>query len=129
MPKANDCNTTNRRAFLTTMAAAVPAVVAGAPIAAAALADSPARAKPEISLKDGIDYFANMMLMVPISAIAENDQFVVYTVRVPREALLGSDPYPCPALGDEKFGCCGLPGGSDSTVDGARARPVGVRPL
>jgi hypothetical protein len=128
MPKANEVNITSRRSFVTTMAMAVAVpTVAGAPMAAAP-ADQPARTKPEISLKDGIDYFANMMLMVPISAIAENDQFVVYTVRVPREALLGSDPYPCPALGDEKFGCCGLPGGSDSTVDGARARPVGVRP-
>jgi hypothetical protein len=43
------------------------------------------------------------MLQVNIAAIAENDQHVLYTVRVPREALLGSDPYPCPAMGDEKF--------------------------
>jgi hypothetical protein len=100
MPEAEKLNTTSRRAFLSTMAVAVPAVVAGAPIAAAALADPPAQAK---SMKDGMDWLANVMLSFPISGVAENDEFVVYSVRVPREAFLGSDPYPCPQLGDEKF--------------------------
>jgi hypothetical protein len=42
------------------------------------------------------------LLQVNISAIAENDQYVLYTVRVPRESL-GENPYPCPGLADEKF--------------------------
>jgi hypothetical protein len=74
---------------------------AGPPKAAAALADPPAGLKAEMSLKEAIDYFGNMMLEVNISAIAENDQHVLYTVRVPRESL-GPDPYPC-GLADEKF--------------------------
>jgi hypothetical protein len=50
-----------------------------------------------------IDLFANLLLQVHLSEIAENDHHVLYTVRVPREALLGSDPYPTPGLADEKF--------------------------
>jgi hypothetical protein len=50
-----------------------------------------------------MDRLCDEMLTVPLAAIAEGDQHVLYTVRVPREALLGSDPYPCPAMDDEKF--------------------------
>jgi hypothetical protein len=40
--------------------------------------------------------------VVNISAIAENDHYVLYAVRVPREAL-GPDPYPS-GMADDKFG-------------------------
>jgi hypothetical protein len=104
MPKAKEFNTTNRRAFLSTMAVAVPAVVVGAPMAAA-LADYPAGAKADRDPRAAIDQFANALLMVNVAAIAENDQHVVYSVRVPREAL-GSDPHRLlgARLADDKFG-------------------------
>jgi len=103
MPQAEKLNTTNRRTLLATLAAAVPAVIVGAPIAAAALADQPTPAKPEMSFKDGHDWLAEVMLSVPIAAVAQNDSHVVYSVRVPLEALLGRYPYPCPAMANEKF--------------------------
>jgi hypothetical protein len=100
MPKADEFNTTNRRAFLS-MAVAVPAVVAGLAPAAAALADHPAGAKADP--RATIDQVANELLKVNIAAIAENDQHVVYSVRVPREALV-PDPYRLGGLNDDKFG-------------------------
>jgi hypothetical protein len=102
MPQTEKLDTTSRRSLLATLAAAVPAAVAGAPMAAAALADQPAQAKPEINLMDGANWLANAMLTVNIAAIGQDDKHILYTVRVPREALLGSDPYPY-GLTDERF--------------------------
>jgi len=103
MVKAAQSNTTSRRDFLSTIAVAIPTVVVGAPMAAAALVDQPARAKEGTSPREAIDYFANMLLTVDISAIAEDDQYVLYTVRVPREALGAADPYPYPGLADREL--------------------------
>lgn len=100
MSKAKKQNITNRRTLLT-MAAAVPAVIAGAPMATAALADRPAKAAfdPRVLL----ELLAEQDLTVNISTAAENDQYVVYSVRVPREASLDHDHLV--ALGDDaKFG-------------------------
>ena len=103
MPKAGKLNIENRRSVLATSAAAVPAVVTGAPMAAAALADRPAQAKPQINYQDGIDWLKNAMISVPLCHLAENDEHILYSVRVPRAAFLGSDPYPVPGLADERF--------------------------
>jgi hypothetical protein len=102
MPNAANKNTTSRRDFLSTLAVAVPTVVAGAPMAAAALADQPARAKEGTSPTEAIEQFANMLLMVNVATVAEDDQHVVFSVRVPRQALR-PDPYTA-GLADEKFG-------------------------
>jgi hypothetical protein len=90
---------TNRRAFLSTIAVAVPAVIAGAPMAAAAPAD---RAAGLWTFTGALDYFAGMLRPFPICAIAETDQYITFAVRVPRESL-GPDPYPA-ALADDKVG-------------------------
>jgi hypothetical protein len=97
MPQAEESNNTNRRAFLATMAA-VPALVAGAvPMAA----DHPV--SPHSDMRAGIDWLANVTLGVNIACIAENDEHVVYSVRVlPREAL-GPEPYPL-GMTDDAFG-------------------------
>src|ERR1700738_5344560 len=85
---------TSRRNFLTAAGVAAGAttlaVVAGAPPVAAAPADHPAGAKADP--RATIDRFGNELLKVNIAAIAENDQHIVFAVRVPRE-ILGPNPY------------------------------------
>jgi hypothetical protein len=98
---------TSRRNFLTAAGIAAGgtalAVVAGAAPMAAAPADRPAGTKAERDPRAAIDQFANELLKVNIAAINENDQYVVYSVRVPREAL-GPDLYRLGGLDDDKFG-------------------------
>ena len=48
----------------------------------------------ERDLRAVIDEFVERFLEVNIAAIAEDDDNVVFAVRVPRESL-GPDPYPC----------------------------------
>jgi len=82
MPKATDTNIMNRRALLT-MAVTVPAAaaVAAVPMAAAAPADH------AHVVKVAIDRIADQLLTVPIATIAENNEHIVFAVRLPREAL------------------------------------------
>jgi hypothetical protein len=87
-----------RRAFLATMAVAIPAVAGAVPMAA--VAAHPVSPHPD--LKAGMDWLGNLTLQVNIAGIAEDDDYVVYSVRVPREAL-GPEPYPL-GMADVKFG-------------------------
>jgi hypothetical protein len=56
----------------------------------------------ERDLRAVIDEFVERFLEVNIAAIAEDDDNVVFAVRVPRESL-GPDPYPA-GLADDTVG-------------------------
>jgi hypothetical protein len=115
MPEAEKSNIT-KCAFLSTMAVAGTAVVAGAPLAAAALADPAAKAggDPQSNAAVGwetrdpkawIDRFFEMLLAVNISEIAESDEHVLYAIRVPREvALSNNDLLAVDRLADDTLG-------------------------
>ena len=98
MAKAKQLHTTtNRRAFLSTMAIAVPVVVAGA-----ALADHPA-SETETSIPDlPAHILTRELLKTDICQVDGNDEYVLFTMRVPRAAFGPPDPNGLVSLAETK---------------------------